>query len=234
MDLKHITDLDATARILKKGADRGDPEAQYMLAICYRDGDGADRDQKKAAYWFVQAADQGHAESAYEAGLCYRSGIDGAMSSSDKDTVTYYQRNGTVTTKLETASFGYFHLAAEQDHTRSQYEIALCYKNGVGVASDMGLSKMWLQCASDKGHLPAMLCLLQGGLVQDPVIIFSYSELVASEGIADGQFELGSCYQKGTGVDVDMFLAKLWFQRASDQVRSSDSIVGMCFYAVCK
>ncbi|CAM9933129.1 unnamed protein product, partial [Ectocarpus fasciculatus] len=205
-------------RILKKGADRGDPEAQYMLAMCYRDGDGAMRDQRKAAYWFVQAADHGHAESAYAAGLCYRSGIDGALSSSDKETAIYYQRNGTVTTKLETASFDYFSLAAEQGHMESQYEIGLCYKNGIGVASDIDLSKVWLQRASDKGHLSAMLYLVQNGLVQDPAIIFRYAELAASEGSADGQFELASCYRKGTGIEVDMFSAKLWFQRASDQV----------------
>ena len=30
MDLSKIDDLDATARILKKGADRGDADAQYM------------------------------------------------------------------------------------------------------------------------------------------------------------------------------------------------------------
>jgi TPR repeat protein len=41
----------------------GDPEAQYQLAMLYVDGNGVDRDAKRAVPWLVLAANKGHYKS---------------------------------------------------------------------------------------------------------------------------------------------------------------------------
>jgi TPR repeat protein len=41
----------------------GDPEAQYQLASLYLDGNGVDRDAKRAVPWLVLAANKGHYKS---------------------------------------------------------------------------------------------------------------------------------------------------------------------------
>lgn len=218
MSIEQTDDLDATARILKRGADRGDADAQYMLAICYRDGDGAAQSPLQAARWFVAAADQGHAEAAYEAAMCLRSGVSGALPSGMQESAVYYQRDGVVTSKLETSAFDYFRFAAQQDHLESQFELGMCYVRGAGVAADSDAAREWLQRASAQGHARAMLSLLFGGFVCDALEKFRYCEIAALEGIADGQYELAVCYRDGIGTDIDIFTAKLWFGRASSQV----------------
>ena len=41
----------------------GDPEAQYQLASLYLDGNGVERDPKRAVPWLVLAANKGHYKS---------------------------------------------------------------------------------------------------------------------------------------------------------------------------
>lgn len=218
MNLSDASDLDATARILRRAADRGDADAQFMLAMCYRDGDGAAKSVIKAAYWFVAAADQGHVESAYAAAQCYRAGIDATPDTTKQDSVVYYQRDGAVTTKLAAAAFDYFALAAAAGHVESQFELGICFLEGLGVAADLGKAKLWLQRASNGGHMRAMMNLLFGGFVDDPAEKFRYCEIAALDGDRDGQYELGVCYRDGVGTESDLLASKLWFERASAQV----------------
>lgn len=39
--------------------------AQHQLAMCYRDGEGVQKDMQEATRWFLRAVAQGHGE-AYE------------------------------------------------------------------------------------------------------------------------------------------------------------------------
>ena len=46
---------------LQKAAEKGDPESQYNLGVCYEDGDGVPRDAQEAVKWYRKAADQNFA-----------------------------------------------------------------------------------------------------------------------------------------------------------------------------
>ncbi|MDR1257131.1 MAG: tetratricopeptide repeat protein, partial [Spirochaetaceae bacterium] len=54
-----------------RAAESGYDPAQYNLALCYLDGAGVIKNEKKAFEWFVNAAEHGHAEAQYNAGVCY-------------------------------------------------------------------------------------------------------------------------------------------------------------------
>ena len=61
---------------LRDAAEKGEPEAQYKLGVCYANGDGVEKDLKQAAYWWRKAAEQGFAPAQLNLGFCYYNGED--------------------------------------------------------------------------------------------------------------------------------------------------------------
>ena len=59
---------------LIKKAEQGDIEAQFNLGYYYHSGEGVEKSEKKALYWWQKAAEQGHAEAQYNLGYCYYNG----------------------------------------------------------------------------------------------------------------------------------------------------------------
>lgn len=57
--------------LVKAAAERGDREAQFLLGVQYRAGDGLARDRTEAAKWLRKAAESGHAEAQYALGDLY-------------------------------------------------------------------------------------------------------------------------------------------------------------------
>ena len=56
-----------------KAAKQGHAIAKCNLGSFYFNGDGVEKDLKKAAEWFEQAK-QGHADAQYNLGVCYEHG----------------------------------------------------------------------------------------------------------------------------------------------------------------
>ena len=59
---------------LRKRAEKGDVEAQFMLGTLYRNGDGVTQDDQKAVEWFHRAADQGYPLALSALGSSYWAG----------------------------------------------------------------------------------------------------------------------------------------------------------------
>src|SRR5271170_2922325 len=65
----------ATALIeLKPLADKGNPEAQFLLGTMYASGHGVPKDDKQTAEWYRKAAVQGFALGQTNLGYMYRDG----------------------------------------------------------------------------------------------------------------------------------------------------------------
>jgi len=62
---------DKAAREFRIFAERGDREAQYMLGMLYAEGQGVERDDLLAAYWYARSADQGFADAYYALGQLF-------------------------------------------------------------------------------------------------------------------------------------------------------------------
>lgn len=60
--------------MLRQQADRGDAQAQYLLAVCYSMGAGVPQDSVAAAAWCLKAALQGHADAQFNLARCYELG----------------------------------------------------------------------------------------------------------------------------------------------------------------
>ena len=61
-------------RKLRPLAERGQAEAQAILALMYQQGSGVPQDAVLAAHWYLFAAEQGHVGAQYQLGLLYDKG----------------------------------------------------------------------------------------------------------------------------------------------------------------
>lgn len=118
---------------LRKAAEQGYVDAQWLLGFCYYHGQGVECDLTETVKWYRKAAEQGHIHSQYELGDCYFSarGVDRDLA----EAVKWYRK------------------AAEQGYRSAQYMLGLCYADGKGVAIDKAESVKWYRKAAEQGDV---------------------------------------------------------------------------------
>ncbi len=92
-------DRDKSVEWFKRGAERGNADAQYRLGEIYGSwmheiygyGNGVDNDNDKAFEWYRKAAEQGHVKAQYSMGEMYRHG-NGVAADADK-AVEWFQKS---------------------------------------------------------------------------------------------------------------------------------------------
>jgi TPR repeat protein len=115
----------------KEAAEIGVREAQWLLARCYDEGFGVERNEIRAVGWHLKAAEQGYPAAQNHFGSCYQNG-DG-VPQDDEEAVQWYRR------------------AAEQDHAGGQANLGWCYDTGSGVAQDETEAVKWYRKAAEQG-----------------------------------------------------------------------------------
>jgi TPR repeat protein len=106
-------DDEQAAASYRKAAEQGLAEAQYLLALCYANGDGVAKDEVKATSWCRKAAEQGLAKAQTQLGDLF------------------FEGNG-VKKDEETAALWYL-MAAEQGYAPALDRVGLCYATQEGV-----------------------------------------------------------------------------------------------------
>ena len=106
------------ARWLTKASEKGNAEAQFLLANLLREGaKGLKANQKNAVTLYASAADKGHVEAAYWAADAY-----------------HY---GKGVKKAEVKAIGFYEKAADLGHVASKNNLGLMYLQGKGVDRDL-------------------------------------------------------------------------------------------------
>jgi len=119
---------------LRAAAEAGQSEAQFNLGLCYKRGEGVERDAAAAVHWFSRAAREGH-EPLAQTNLG----------------VSYYFGEGVEQNATE--AVGWFGLAAEQGEPNAMHNLGMCYAQGVGVPRADKLRALELLArAAQKGH----------------------------------------------------------------------------------
>lgn len=136
LDAVERQDFTAAYQEFKKLAEQGDRDAQYNLAILYKQGKGAMQDKAKAAKWFRKSADQGLADAQYHLGRMYDTG-DGVQQNFGYAAVWYKK-------------------AAKQGNPLAQTNLGVLYANGEGVKQDLVLAYVWLNLAASQGLAKAL------------------------------------------------------------------------------
>ena len=204
-------DANKAASLFGLAADQGHADAQYKLGVCHATGIGVKVDAHEAARLYGLAAKQGHARAQCNLGVCHATGVGVQDSKVDAD---------------EAARL--FRLAADQGHADAQCNLGVCHRRGAGVKVDAHEAARLYGLAAKQGHSGAQFnlgtCYELGigvhkvdalklrGLSNrraHPVGSTDANEavrlyrLAADQGHAGAQFSLGTCYEQGTGVEVD-------------------------------
>lgn len=112
-------------------AKAGNVDAQAYLGMCYEQGNGVQKDESKALYWYDKAASQGNAYAqAYSA-------------------MMYLQGRGTEVD--EQKAFRLAQSSANQSNMYGQYILGTCYYYGLGVGADIKSAYNWLMKSYNQG-----------------------------------------------------------------------------------
>jgi localization factor PodJL len=122
------------ARWLKKAADRGHLEAQFMLASLYERGAGVPKDESEAMSLYHKAATAGHIRAMHNLGVLL----------SARESPQDYSEAAV-----------WFARAAQAGLTDSQYNLALLYERGLGVDQDLSRAYLWYRAAGRGGDKEA-------------------------------------------------------------------------------
>ncbi len=121
-------------------AEAGDPQAQYLLGIMYARGEGVQQDFYVAGKLYRRAAEQGHSSAQVNLGSllenCYGNGA-----CNSEDAAVWYRE------------------AANQGNPVGQYNLAIMYATGDGVAENEWDARLYCRRAAEQGYLPAQFNL---------------------------------------------------------------------------
>ncbi len=112
--------------------------------------------------------------------------------------------------------------AAEQGYASAQYNLAVMYSKGEGVAQDKPQAIKWYEKAAEQGYASAQYNLAvmysKGeGVAQDKPQAIKWYEKAAEQGDAPAQYNLAVMYSKGEGGKQDKPQAIKWLEKAVQQ-----------------
>jgi hypothetical protein len=119
------------AELMRRAADAGEIDAQYALAVLYRQGKGVTRDPVEGAIWMARAAAARNAAAEVEYGIMLF--------------------NGEGVIRNETGAAAFFLRAAEKGNPVAQNRLARLHAAGRGVPRDLVEAAKWHAIAGSRG-----------------------------------------------------------------------------------
>ena len=129
-----------TLDAIRNYADNGNPDAQLLLGMRYKDGEGIRKDDAEAVKWFTRAAEQGHAGAQFALGMKYQ---DGEGVPLDREQAAVWYRK-----------------SAEQGNEQAQLLLGLLYWDGEGVSKNSITAYQWASVARENGNSDAFHALV--------------------------------------------------------------------------
>lgn len=223
---------------LRLQAERGDPQAQYLLGCCCDHGTEV-RDYPRAISWYRRACERHFPPAQYELGNCY------------------FYGKGTGRNAAEAVKW--YRLAAEH-HGWAQCRLGDCCRTGNGTAQDGEKAAEWYERAIRSGvsaacvRLGEMLCQAERPSTADLQKAIGYCEtaerqgltnlarlldalrrkywaVLVEEGDPDAACRLGDCYYEGRGVEQDYAAAVKWYQKAAGENAEAQYRLAVCYSA---
>jgi uncharacterized protein len=111
-----------------KLAGKGDPAAEYDLAMMYMNGSGVPKKESEARKWLERSAEHGNSAAQYELGAALLDGRGGIQD---------YR-----------AALKWITLAAEGGYGKAQFALGIMYRSGTGTPADDVKAYIWLNLAA--------------------------------------------------------------------------------------
>jgi len=159
-------DFKAAMSQLQPLADKGDPDAQFLLGMIYDAGKGVPRDPAKAATWYQKAAEQKHTLGQLFLGVLYLGGEGVAKDAKQ--------------------ALRWFEPAAIAGNDQAQMYVGVMYAQGDGIRQDHEKAIDWLTRSAQQRNTRAMGMLATELFSrhrddQDLVDAYKWSHLAAEE-----------------------------------------------------
>ena len=162
----------------------------YELGVCCLNGIGVKEDRKKAFQCFHRVSEQGNGRAMCSIGKCYESGI--GIEPDEKKAIESYER------------------ATEMGDSEAMCILGEYYLNGICVGEDKKKAVELFKRASELGNPRAKSNLdFNRELVEkveeekEKKERFERMKKAAEDGDVESIFNLGKCYLKGEGVEMD-------------------------------
>ena len=112
-------------------------------------------------------------------------------------------------------------VAAEKGDAKAQYDLAVLYDKGGGVARDAVEAVKWYRKAAEQRYAYAQynlgVCYDEGdGVTKDAAEAVKWYRKAAEQGYASAQYNLGLHYAEGAGVEKKPTEAVKWFRNAAE------------------
>ena len=229
-------------RMLLNAADQGSRAAQYELALLYREGKSAPKDDVKSAQLLKAAALQGHAAACNELGRAYGLGL--GVPVDEKIAVEWYAKGadlgdraaihnlasryrlGLHVPKDPVKAASLMRDSAEMGNAEAQARLAAFYRRGFGLEVDNEQARYWaarsVQQNEALGYYELGMLLMDGLAVKkDPAAAAKMIRMAADDGVDDAQMKIGWMYETGDVVEKDWKTAVKYYQLAAAQGNGS-------------
>lgn len=227
--------------LMKVAAQKGDPEAQFLVGVQYRVGDGFERDQAEAAKWLRKAAESGHVEAQYALGELYADADPGSEFADPDEALKWLQ---AAAAKGNPDALSRLGALLAKDPAKGRY---MAEENRGQPKPPSGAKKVELG-ASGSPNLPATQSremdedpadtvrwslllsglrgadafLVRGFLLENGIVVNRDLAAAADNyrkaaklGDARAQLKLGLMYAEGRGVAKDPIEAGAWLGQAA-------------------
>jgi TPR repeat protein len=185
-----------------KSASKNNDKGQNALGVCYKYGNGTDKNLIKAVEYYTKAADNGNRKAQF-------------------NLADSYQYGEGVNKDLAKA-FSFYMLSANQDYNLAQYQVGLFYFSGKNVEKNMLKAKDWFDKAivncENVSILNGVASFYKiGYVVQDYSKVFELYSRAAQLGDNDAALEVASMFALGHGVQQNYYNAAVIYQSYADE-----------------
>lgn len=225
---------------LSKAAEQGLAVAQYMMGEAYRLGSGVEKDAQKAQTWYSRAAEGGNhraqvqygfflaaSDKCEEAVKWFKKGVDAGSDDAYFYLGKCYEEGLGVTRDLQEAARLYDWASKRNYDDRSAKAYIEVKKM---IKEESQAPKKALDTQKKKVETPAQQPVVKETTPKEPKKVAKHRK-AAEDGDAKAQFDLGLCYYKGEGVEIDYTEATKWFKKSAEQEYApGQEILGYCYY----
>lgn len=241
-------------RSIRIKAENGDPVSQNQLGDLFHHGAAVQQDYAEALKWYTAAAFQGYPEAIFNTGMQYYEGMsvaknlkkaeewwiqgaeqgDPECQSSLAGLYFYDDDNGVGI--MPDIGVQWYHKAIDQGYAPAMYNLALMYRNGIGVEHNILEAERLFFLASELGSRMSQQQLIElfytpNDFEHDDSVRTTFIERIESNRYVAAQYDLGSRYYYGSGVEQNYKKAIEWWCRATvNGDPSAPFMLGMITY----
>ena len=208
-------------------AEQGHPDAKYILATKYRNGEGVEMDKAKAAQLYRELADQGDSDAQYDLAFMLDNGEGIPQDRSESE--RYFKLSADQGDSDACLCYGgilfergeyreaekYFMTSAMKGDVKAEYNLGLLYIGEYFGEPDKAKAREWFESAADKGfsYAQSMLgsMMLDEGDLKEAELYFRDA---AEQGEPTAQYNLGALGISGQ-IEMDDKEAIQWLSKSA-------------------